>query len=136
MLFSCEKKAGMRPWCCERAFGASLYAERGAETQRDAAVQLSGLFILVTFRLASVGQQLQGSSPSTNNLNSIRRPRASPTLLQTIPEPRFTRSSVTHVGREGATDNGFVSLHVIIGRLVAHFAVNVLVPFLLQEEFQ
>lgn len=106
-------------------------------------MQLPDLLILLMIVWASIRQQLQGSTPPANDLNSIHRPTGSLTildttltLLYTTPKLCFTCSSVTHVGREGATDNGFISLHVIIGRLITHFTVNVLITFLLKEKFQ
>lgn len=137
VIFPREGKRARDLCAAGRAPGASPYPGRGAREPAAATGQLPAPLILSTFVLASIRQQLRGSSPPAADLNSSRRPRGPPDPPSRRPQNHVSPcSSVTHVGREGATDHGFVSLHVVIGRFVTHFAVNVLIAFLLEEELQ
>jgi len=134
--YRAARAAGRRASCRGASTGGLSLPRQRSRGPAGATVRLPELLILWTSILAAVSQQLRGSSPPTNHLSSIHRRRGSSTPLQMTPKPCLTCSSVTHVGWEGATDNGFIPLHVVIGSLVTHFAVDVLVALLPKEERQ
>lgn len=108
----------------EQVFGASL-------KPTDANMQLPELLIILIFILAS---------QTTSRIHST--PKLHPQTLgihdspPNHPKNVLARSQVTHVGREGAADDGFVPLHVVIGCLITHFTINILITFLLRAKFQ